>query len=247
MSPFKTLTVSLARTNLRDPATMFFSYVFPPVMLVVLARSMRDFPGTNGHAIVNDISPNVLGFGIAFVGVFAGAMNIAEWREKGVVRLLRCAPMSTSSILGSALTVAFASAIVQTLLVTAVGLVPYVGVELSPWAPLSVVPVFLGTLMFYSLGVLVGLVVPTLSAASLVVMLIVMPMGVGAGAMMPLEVLPSWVQTLSRFLPMTYLLEGVRWPFTGVVDFQHAALGWLVMAVTGGALFAASIKLMRWR
>lgn len=100
------------------------------------------------------------------IGVFAGAMNIAEWHEKGVVQLLRCAPISTSSTLGSALTVAFASAIVQ---------------------------------------------------------------------------------TLSRFLPMTYLLEGVRWPFTGVVDFQHAARGWLVMAVTGSLLLAASTRLMRWR
>lgn len=34
------------------------------------------------HAIVDLIGPNVMGFGIAFIGLFAGAMNIAEWREK---------------------------------------------------------------------------------------------------------------------------------------------------------------------
>lgn len=51
-----------------------------------------------------------MGFGIAFIGLFAGAMNIAEWREKGVVRVLRCAPMSAYQILACSLTVATVSA-----------------------------------------------------------------------------------------------------------------------------------------
>lgn len=129
MSSFKALTASPARTTLRDPVALFLSFVFPPALLVVLALSMGDQPGTGGHAIVDAISPSVMGFGVAFVGVFAGAMNIAEWREKGVVRVLRCAPMSVGSTLASALTVAVVSALIQAVLVAAVGTVPPVGVS----------------------------------------------------------------------------------------------------------------------
>ena len=127
MTAYKTLTASLARTCLRDPVTLFFSFVFPPALLLVLALSMGDLPGMDGHALVDTIGPNVMGFGIAFVGMFAGAMNIAEWREKGVMRVLRSAPMSVGSILGSALTVAVVTALIQAVLIVAVGLVPAVG------------------------------------------------------------------------------------------------------------------------
>ncbi|WP_103062273.1 ABC transporter permease [Actinomyces qiguomingii] len=246
MTPFKTLTFSLARTNLRDPSTMFFTYAFPPALLVVLALTMGDQPGLNGHDIVNDISPNVMGFGVAFVGMFIGATTIVEWREKGVGRVLRSAPMSVSSILASALTVAIVSALVQAVLIVLTGFVPAVGVTLSPWALLTVVPVFLGNLVFYSLGMLVGLILPTVTAVSLAVMIVVLPMGFASGAMMPLEMMPGWIQTLANFLLLTYLLDALRWPLTGVSELSDALIGLGVTGVVGAALFWAATKLMRW-
>ena len=230
MIAYKTLTASLARTCMRDPVTLFFSFVFPPVLLLALGIGMGDLPGMNGHTLIDTIGPNVMGFGIAFVGMFAGAMNIAEWREKGVMRVLRSAPMSVGSILASALTVAIVTALIQ-----------------ATWAVLSAVPVFLGTLFFYSLGVLVGLAVPTVSAVSLVVTLVVVPMGFASGAMMPLEVLPNWVQTLSDFLPLTYLLDSLRWSLTGVAEMKDALIGCGITAAAGLALFLTATRLMRWK
>ena len=121
------------------------------------------------------------------------------------------------------------------------------GVNLSTWAALSVVPVFLGTLFFYSLGVLVGLAVPTVSAVSLVVTMVVVPMGFASGAMMPVEVLPNWVQTLSDFLPLTYLLDSLRWSLTGVAEMKDALIGCGITAAAGLALFLTATRLMRWK
>ena len=247
MIAYKTLTASLARTCMRDPVTLFFSFVFPPVLLLALGIGMGDLPGMNGHTLIDTIGPNVMGFGIAFVGMFAGAMNIAEWREKGVMRVLRSAPMSVGSILASALTVAIVTALIQAVLVVGVGLIPAVGINLATWAVLSAVPVFLGTLFFYSLGVLVGLAVPTVSAVSLVVTLVVVPMGFASGAMMPLEVLPNWVQTLSDFLPLTDLLDSLRWSLTGVAEMKDALIGCGITAAAGLALFLTATRLMRWK
>ena len=108
-------------------------------------------------------------------------------------------------------------------------------------------PVFLGTLFFYSLGVLVGLAVPTVSAVSLVVTIVVMPMGFASGAMMPLEILPSWVQTLSHVLPLTYLLDVLRWSLTGVAELSDALLGCGITAAAGAVLFLTATRLMRWK
>ena len=144
MIPSKALTASLARTTLRDPSTLFFSYVFPSALLVILAQTMGSYPGVRGHSVVDSIGPNVVGIGVTFVGLFAGGMNIAEWRENKMLGVLRCVPLSVSRILMSAFTVALVSAFVQAVLIIVVGIMPWVGMSLSPWALLAVVPVFLG-------------------------------------------------------------------------------------------------------
>ena len=247
MTAYKALTASLARTSLRDPGTLLFSFLFPPALLLVLALSAGDLPGEGGHPVVDDIGPNAMGFGIAFVGMFAGGTNIAEWREKGVIRVLRNAPMSVSAILGSALTVAVVSALIQSVLVVLVGIIPVVGIYLSAWAAMSVIPASLGALFFYSLGVLIGLAVPTESAAAPAAMIVVVPMGFASGAVMPLEMLPEWVRTLAHVLPLTYLLDALRWPLTGAAGLRDSLIGRGITGVAGALLFWADTRLMRWR
>ena len=247
MTAYKALTASLARTSLRDPGTLLFSFLFPPALLLVLALSAGDLPGEGGHPVVDDIGPNAMGFGIAFVGMFAGGTNIAEWREKGVIRVLRNAPMSVSAILGSALTVAVVFALIQSVLVVLVGIIPVVGIHLSAWAAMSVIPVFLGALFFYSLGVLIGLAVPTESAAAPAAMIVVVPMGFASGAVMPLEMLPEWVRTLAHVLPLTYLLDALRWPLPGAAGLRESLIGCGITGVAGALLFWADTRLMRWR
>ena len=117
MIPSKALTASLERTALRDPSTLFFSYVFPSALLVILAQTMGSSPGVRGHSVVDSIGPNVVGIGVTFVGLFAGGMNIAEWRENKMLGVLRCVPLSVSRILMSAFTVALVSAFVQAVLI----------------------------------------------------------------------------------------------------------------------------------
>ena len=229
MTAYKALPASLARTSLRDPGTLLFSFLFPPALLLVLALSAGDLPGEGGHPVVDDIGPNAMGFGIAFVGMFAGGTNIAEWREKGVIRVLRNAPMSVSAILGSALTVAVVSALIQSVLVVLVGIIPVVGIHLS------------------SLGVLIGLAVPTESAAAPAAMIVVVPMGFASGAVMPLEMLPEWVRTLAHVLPLTYLLDALRWPLTGAAGLRDSLIGCGITGVAGALLFWADTRLMRWR
>ncbi len=246
MSSFTALTASLARTNLRDPVTLFVSFVLPPALLCILALSVGDQPGGDGRSTVDAMSPNVMGLGVACVGMFVGAMNTAEWRQRGVVRVLRCAPTSAKTILASALTIVVALALTQAVLVAVVGVLPAVGVRLSAWAGLSVVPVLLGTLLFYSLGVLVGLAVRTVSAVYPTVIITVVLMAIASGIMIPLELLPRWVQPASNVVPLTHLLNALRWPLTGVGGLGDALIGVGVLGVSGVAVFWVATRLMRW-
>jgi len=55
------------------------------------------------------------------------------------------------------------------------------------------------------------------------------------------------VQTLSDFLPLTYLLDSLRWSLTGVAEMKDALIGCGITAAAGLALFLTATRLMRWK
>ncbi len=62
----------------------------------------------------------------------------------------------------------------------------------------------------------------------------------------PLEAVLDWVRVLSRFLPLTYLLDGMRWSLTGAARFGNALISCGVTASLGATLFWLSTQLMHW-
>jgi ABC-2 type transport system permease protein len=106
--------------------------------------------------------------------------------------------------------------------------------------------IFAGTLAFLALGLLAGSFSKTPEAASAVANLIVLPMAFLSGAFFPLEGAPSWLQTVSRTLPLRHLVDGmldvmVRGQGPAAVLPQLGIL--LAFAVVVGAI---AVALFRW-
>lgn len=245
MRPYKALTRSLARAYLRDPLALILSLVLPPALLVGLALAAgRGTIAASGQRL-DVIGPGVMAFGAACTGMLAGARSVADWRDSGLGALLRCAPVRVPMILSAALSVAIVVAVVQALILAAIGLGLGAGITATAWIPLALVPAVLGTLLFYSIGILVGVVTPSAAAATAIVMVIVIPMALLSGVAAMTDSLPG-VQTLSQFLPTTYLLDGLRWPLTNVGGASQALFGWSILAAGGASLFGAATWCMRW-
>ena len=81
MTRYRALTNVLLRYDLRDWATLIFTFLFPAGLLVALVLTMGD--SIEGMDLTGPISANVMAFGAAFVGIFAGATHLALWRENG--------------------------------------------------------------------------------------------------------------------------------------------------------------------
>ena len=245
MSSYKALTRSIARTYLRDPVALVFSLVLPPVLLVGLALAVSGRTVAASAPMLDVIGPGVMAFGAACTGMLAGARSVADWRDSGLGALLSCAPVRVPTMLSAALSVAIAVTLVQVLILAAIGLGMGAGMSATPWMPLALLPAILGTLLFCSIGVLVGVVAPSAAAATAVVLVIMVPMTAFSAAAAMTDSLPG-VQALSQFLPTTYLLDGLRWPLTSVGGATHALLGWSILAAGGASLFGAATWCMRW-
>jgi ABC-2 type transport system permease protein len=152
--------------------------------------------------------PGELATSVLFTAAFAGISLVWD-REFGFLREMLVAPISRASIiwgkcLGGAV-VATGQSLVLLALLGAVGL---------PYDPVLIVQflgcLFLGSLLLTALGVLLSTRVKTIQAAMPLSQLMIMPMMFLSGSLFPLSGLPHWLSVLTRFNPLTYVVQPMR-------------------------------------
>tara|TARA_B110000003_G_scaffold144512_1_gene145583 strand:+ start:161 stop:691 length:531 start_codon:yes stop_codon:yes gene_type:complete len=73
---------------------------------------------------------------------------------------------------------------------------------------------------FALFGFLIGVVSKNFEQMSIIPSLVITPMVFLGGSLYSLEMLPSFWQTISYFNPIVYLIDGLRFSFYGVSDFN---------------------------
>lgn len=191
------------------------------------------------------LTPGLLGWAIAMGAMFGAAMVLVQWRQTKLLRRLRLSPVSTLSVVGSRTLIAMAVAMVQMAIFLGVGIGAF-GLKLTDswWAAIPLV--LCGTLSFMAIGLIVGSVSKTPEGASGLANTIVMPMAFLSGSFIPMDSVPSWVQTISKFLPLGHLNEGM---LNVMVRGQPASAAVVpALVLLGFAVVAAVIaaRLFRW-
>lgn len=192
------------------------------------------------------VAPGLIGFGIATGAVFGAALTLITWREKKLLRRLRLAPVSTGTVVGSRVVVSLVVALAQLVLLVGIAALPFLGLQLlGAWymaVPLTVA----GTLAFLAIGLLVGSVAKTAEGGGGLANLITLPMAFLSGAFIPLENAPGWMMTVSKFLPMGYLVEGLKDVMVRGEGPQAAVLPILILLGFAVVITAVATRLFRW-
>jgi ABC-2 type transport system permease protein len=147
------------------------------------------------------VTPGLLGWAIALNATFGSAMTLVQWRTTRLLRRLRLAPVSTTSIVIARIGVSVGIALVQTALFLGVGVLGF-GLQLTDSWWMAVPILLCGTLTFMALGLLAGAVCKTPEGASGFANVVTLPMAFLSGSFIPLEVAPEWIRTVSRALPL---------------------------------------------
>lgn len=155
------------------------------------------------------LTPGILSWGLATSAIFGSALTLVNWRKKQVLRRIRLAPVRTSTVISSRLLVTIGTSLLQALLFVGVAMTPVFGLKLAGQWWLAVPLLALGSLSFFSIGVLVGSFAKTEEAATGITNVIVLPMAFLSGTFFPLQNAPSWLQTVSEVLPLRHLNDGM--------------------------------------
>ena len=214
------------RLALRNPAWVLIGLLQPILYLTLFGPLLKPLAGQLGtqNAYTLFVPGLLVQLGL-FGSLFAGFGLIGEYRD-GVIEAERVTPASRAALLLGRVLRDTLQLLVQGVLLILLGLA--FGLDGSA----------LGMIIGLALVILVGaacsaasyaLALTTKSEDALAPILnvIVMPVLLLSGILLPMSLGPGWLQTLSDVLPTKHIVDGVRAVFRG--DFANAATGWGVV------------------
>ncbi|MFF4317973.1 ABC transporter permease [Streptomyces sp. NPDC001568] len=247
MSAYTALTAAGYRAQVRDKATLFFTFAFPLIFLVVfgLIFSGQDVE-ESGRPYISYIAPGVMSWGVANAAVFGIAFTLMQWRRDDLLRLIRLTPTPLTTVLASRYVLALVVGVVQAMVFVAVAMLPGFGLELDGRWPLVLPALVLGITAFMAIGVIVGTYANTPEAVAAIANCMMVPMAFLSGSFLPLDMMPSWLQGVSRVLPLRYLNDAATGALTGSGSMSAIGIG--CAALLGFALLFGGIglKTFRW-
>jgi len=199
-----------------------------------------------GSRYIDFLIPGLIGVGIMSNGVWGLGFSIVDTRRRKLTKLLMATPMSKLDYLLSYVIWRVILLPVEVVIPIAFGALAF-GVPMrGSWMAVGVLTL-LGSMMFSSIGILVGSRVRTIEAISGIINIVIMPMWIVSGVFFSAQRFPEFIQPIIRVLPLTLLIDALR-----AVELRGAPLGdqWLQMAAMGAwlvATFVAGLALFRWR
>jgi ABC-2 type transport system permease protein len=240
MTGYSVLLKAHFRAAVRDRTTLFFTFAFPLVFIVVFGLINGGTSLPDGRHYIDYIAPGVMAWGIGNGAVFGVAYTLVLWRRSDVLRLVRMTPAPARSVLASRLVLVLGVGLTQAVLFLGVAVLPVFGLTLTASGVALALPVvLLGTLAFFAIGVLVGTVAKSPDAVAAIANCIMVPMAFLSGSFFPMSQSPRWLQLFSRVLPLRYMNEGITNVLAGthgVTSLAVPCAGLVLFSVVLGAL-----------
>ena len=234
--------MELAKRNLkvmyRDLLSLGFTILFPPALLLILSPLAR-FGGIWAPTM---LTPGIVLFGFAMI-TMSSAVILARDRESALLSRLLTAPLRANDFISAYSLPYIPVAIIQIVALFAIG--GLLGLEISGNAGLVFLVLFVMSLGFIGLGMILGALFTytQLSAIYAPVILLV----VFGGAWVPLEVMGGVFQSIMNALPFAHALDAARDVMVHGAGFSDIATDFYWVLGYTLVLFALGIFLFRRR
>ena len=209
--------------NLRNPAWVIIGALQPILYLLLFGPLLEplvdQFGAANAYTFF--VPGLLVQLGI-FGAFFAGFSLIGEWRE-GVIEAERVTPASRTALLVGRLIRDLLQLFVQAIILVVLGYI--MGMDAS----------FGGMVFGIVLTLLVGgacaagsnalaLTTKSEDVMAPVINMVMMPVLLLSGILLPMTIGPDWLQSASDFMPTRHIVDAVRGSFMG--DFAASTIVW---------------------
>ena len=198
--------------------------------------------------MIDFILPGQLGFSILSAGVFGTAFLLMSLRETLVIKRFFASPIRRKYIvIGEGLSRLIFS-LTGAIIIIVIGHYAF-GFTLVNGFVTFLNMLFvsaLGLVIFLGFGFIVSNVAKNVNAVPPIANLITLPQFLLAGTFFPIDNFPSWLQPISKALPLTYLNDALRkiaFDGSNIFTIPHEML---ILLAWGVGVYIVAIKFFKW-
>ena len=187
--------------------------------------------------------PGVIAMAVMIASLFGTVNMNTELFQKGIIKKLSTTPITRTDWILSNILYQFILAIISTIAMLLVSYgVFHVDLHINVWLPAFIL---LDVFAFVGIGMILTRFVQESQSAVAAANAIVFPMMFLSGSFFPIEMMPGFLQTFARLLPLYYINEGLR--ASMIFGDNLAALHYAtIIGVFAAVVFALGIIATKW-
>ncbi|TDQ07529.1 ABC transporter permease [Pedobacter metabolipauper] len=200
------------------------------------------------YRTIDFILPGQLGFSLLSTGVFGTAFVFFSLRQNLVIKRFFATPVSRSSIIFGEGIARIGFALLGAVFIITIGhfffhftLIHGVVTVLN-----MLVLALMGLIVFMGFGFIVSGMAKSESTIPPISNIITLPQFLLSGTFFSIDAFPTWLQPISRALPLTYLNDAMRkvaFEGAGLWDVKHQIL---IMVIWGIGIYAVAVRVFKW-
>lgn len=238
MNSVRKLTWVELKLLVREPFTVLFVFVFPLVVLLVIAGVFEGDDDAFGAATpTNYYVAGYIATVIAALSLVGIPVHIATYRERGILRRLTASSVSSYAWLVSQMIVGLLLAAVGAVILLTAAVLVY-DVRSPASTPGVILSFLIAALAFVALGLLLGALMPTARSAQGIGLGLFFPMWMLSGTGPPPNVMSDAMRAISDVLPMTWMVNALQesWNGSGIDSWSLVILLVLLILATVATL-----------
>ena len=200
------------------------------------------------YKTIDFILPGQLGFSLLSTGVFGTAFVFLSLRLTLVIKRFFATPVQRYSIvLGEALA-RITFALIGALIIILIGHFAFGFTLIHGFVTVinMLILAAIGIIVFMGFGFIISGIAKNESSVPPIANIVTLPQFLLSGTFFPISAFPSWLQPISKALPLTYLNDAMRkvaFEGAGLTDVGHQLL---ILAIWGIAVYAIAVKTFKW-
>jgi ABC-2 type transport system permease protein len=232
----------------RNPASAFFTFVFPLLFLVIFTTLLGNDEVTFGTEVIKSSTYYV--FAMASFGLISAcytniAIGVVFAREEGVLKRIRGTPLPAWSYLSARVLHAALIGFLLVAITVVFGVLAYgARVPSSGQLLAFIVTLLVGAGCFAAIGLAVSGIVPNADAGPPIVNVVIFPLLFLSGVFIAIgDDAPAWVLWVGRIFPVKHLVDAMRDSYLGL-SFHWSDV--LVMTVWMVIAIVVASRTFRW-
>ncbi len=246
MKSFATLFKNEIKLNIRNMNMVIFAVIMPLIVLVILGLIFGTKPAADGvtYTFLEQSFGALSSISMCAGGLMGLPLVISEYRERKILKRFQVTPVSPLKLLMVEFLIYVVYCIVSVITLLIVAML-FWKVKISGYWMAFLGSWLLTMVSTLSIGMMVGGIAKNAKSASVIACVLYFPMLIFSGATLPFEVMPTAMQKIVSFFPITQGIGLMKSAFLGL-PAENIWLPIVVMVAVTVICTGTAVKFFKW-